>query len=87
MVNFRFFVYLFGHCVFRVLGEGFDSVTCTFQMSGERLICSVSWNNRLCNIGALIIRPGFLVYYPTIIIRNPQNPILIIQAPALLPYL
>ena len=32
------------------------------------------------NIGALIIRIGFGVCYTIIIIRNPQNPILIIKA-------
>ena len=36
-----------------------------------------------CNIGALIIRIGFGVYYTIITIRNPQNPILIIKAPTL----
>ena len=33
------------------------------------------------NIGALIIRIGFGVYYTIIIIRSPQNPILISKAP------
>ena len=32
------------------------------------------------NIGALIIRIVFGVYYTTIITRNPQNPILVIKA-------
>ena len=32
-------------------------------------------------IGALIIRIGFGVYYTITIIRNPQNPILIIKTP------
>ena len=33
---------------------------------------------KACNTGALISRIGFGVYYTIIIIRNPQNPILII---------
>ena len=32
------------------------------------------------NIGAFRIRIGFGVYYTIIIVRNPQNPILIIKA-------
>ena len=36
-----------------------------------------------CNIGALIIRIGFWVYYTMIIIRNPPKPILTIKAPTL----
>ena len=39
------------------------------------------WNS----IGALIVRIGFGVYYTIIIIRSPQNPILIIEAPILHP--
>ena len=35
------------------------------------------------NIGALIVRIGFGVYPTIIIIRNPQNPILILKAPTL----
>ena len=42
----------------------------------QRLILAV-------NIGALIIRIGFGVYYTIILIRNPQNPVLIIKAPTL----
>ena len=33
------------------------------------------------NIGAFIIRIGFGVYYSSMTIRNPQNPILIIKGP------
>ena len=32
-------------------------------------------------VWALMIRRGFGVYFPMIIIRNPQNPVLIIKAP------
>ena len=32
------------------------------------------------NVGALMIRVGFGVYYTIFIIRNPQSPILIIKA-------
>ena len=35
------------------------------------------------NVGALIVRMGFGLYYTKIIIRNLQNPILIVKAPTL----
>ena len=37
------------------------------------------------NIGALMIRMGFGLYYTIIVMRSPQNPILIIKAPTLWP--
>ena len=37
----------------------------------------------MSNIGTLMIRIRFGVYYTIIIIRNPQNPILTIKAPIL----
>ena len=43
---------------------------------------TLNWDYGL-NIGALIIRIGLGVYYTIHIIRNPQNPILIIKAPTL----
>ena len=64
---------------------GFSALICGVPKHGARKAHSKPIGSRCsnANIGALVIRTGFGAYYTIIIIRNPQNPILIIKAPTL----